>query len=282
MSRKGWIQLWLLSCVAILAAVVVASGAASSSPVAVNGPSSSHALRAFAVAGTLTLAAELQVAYPFTACPAGTPISVECYSRTGTGSVRGLGKVDESYTYMVDSLPAGCSRDQVRLPPTTMRLRVLGKGELELRMAGTGCVDRIPTLPLRAEAAFTITGGTGRYVGASGGGTYVDVSHGPPDFSGTDTWNGTLVVPGLEFDLTPPQLTGGANRTIRVPKRVRRVRVAFAVAAHDDIEGALPVKCRPRSRSWFRVGRTQVRCSATDSSANESKIAFVVTVKRRR
>jgi hypothetical protein len=190
--------------------------------------------------------------------------------------------MDESYAYLVDGSPAGCNPDQVRLLPATLRLRVLGKGDLELRVDSTGCVDRVPPNPVRAEAAFTITGGSGRYAGASGGGTYVDMSNGPPSFRGTDTWNGTLVVPGLSFDLTPPVLTGAAGRTIRVPRRVKRVRVGYAVTAQDDVEGALPVTCRPKSRSWFRVGRTQVRCSATDTSANESKVAFVVTVKRRR
>jgi HYR domain len=63
---------------------------------------------------------------------------------------------------------------------------------------------------------------------------------------------------------------------------VKRVRVGYTVTAQDDVEGALPVTCQPKSRSWFKVGRTQVRCSATDTSANESKVGFVITVKRRR
>jgi hypothetical protein len=82
--------------------------------------------------------------------------------------------------------------------------------------------------------------------------------------------------------VTPPTLTGASNRTIRVPKRLKRIRVRYAVDARDDVDGQLPVTCEPRSGSWFTVGRTRVLCSATDTSGNESGATFVVTVKRKR
>jgi hypothetical protein len=232
--------------------------------------------------GTYALDAQLDVAYPQTDCAAGTPSGVECYARTGRGVIRGLGSVTESSAYQVDSIPAGCGVDMVRLLPTTARLSVAGRGEIELRIDGTGCVPRIPGQPLQAEAGFTITGGTGRYAGASGGGRYRDVSHGSPSFRGRDTWSGTLVVPGLAFDLTPPALTGARHRTVPAPRGRKRVRVAYSVTAKDDVEGTLPASCRPKSRSWFTVGRTRVRCSAIDTSGNESTATFTVTVKRRR
>lgn len=244
------------------------------------GPSPSYSLLALADTGTLTFQAELSVVYPATPCPAGTGDFVECFARTGSGIVRGLGSMDESDAYLVES--AGCNEDFVRLLPTTARLSIPGKGQIELRVSGSGCVPRIAPQPLRAEADFTITGGSGRYAGASGGGRYVDLSYGPPSFRGRDTWTGTLVVPGLNFDLTPPTLTGVGSRTIRASRGLKRVRVAYTVTAQDDVDGALPVTCRPRSRSWFTVGRTRVRCSATDMSGNESTATFVVTVKRRR
>jgi len=75
---------------------------------------------------------------------------------------------------------------------------------------------------------------------------------------------------------------GAASKAVRVPKRLKRVRVAYTVTAHDDVDGAVDVTFRPRSCSWFTVGRTRVRCSATDTSANESTAAFAVTVKRTR
>jgi hypothetical protein len=231
--------------------------------------------------GTFTFDAQLGVTYPQTNCPAGNPSSVECYARTGRGIIRGLGSLTESSDYQVDSRPAGCSVDMVRLLPTTARLSVAGKGEIEIRIDGTGCVARRPPQPLQAEAEFAITGGTGRYAGASGGGRYRDLSNGPPGFRGRDTWTGTLVVPGLALDLTPPVVMGARNRTVRVPRTRNRVRVAYSLTARDDIDGNRPVSCQPRSRSLFTVGRTRVRCSAIDTSGNESRATFSVTVKRR-
>jgi hypothetical protein len=68
----------------------------------------------------------------------------------------------------------------------------------------------------------------------------------------------------------------------RAPRGKKRVRVKYAVSARDDVEGAIRAACRPKSGSWFRVGRTRVRCSATDTSGNESNATFIVTVKRTR
>lgn len=236
------------------------------------------------IAGTGSLAfdAQLDVRYPETSCPDGTPGGVECYSRTGSGIIRGLGNVTESYAYEVESAPSGCADNFVRLLSTTARLSILGKGEIELRISGTGCVARVPPQPLRGKAEFTITGGSGKYDGASGGGTYVDLSYGPPSFRGRDTWTGTLVVPALDFDLTPPVLAGARSRTIRAARGRARARVAYSVTVRDDVDGGLPATCLPRSGSLFKVGRTVVNCSAIDKSGNTRSGRFTVTVQARR
>jgi HYR domain-containing protein len=231
--------------------------------------------------GTLTFDAQLDVRYPYTSCPEGTPGGVECYARTGNGIIRGLGNVTESYTYEVESAPSGCADNFVRLLTTTARLSVLGKGEIELRISGTGCVARVAPQPLRAKAEFTITGGSGKYAGASGGGSYVDLSYGPPGFRGRDTWTGTLVVPGLDFDLTPPVFARARSRTVRAAGGGARARVAYSVAARDNVDGRLPVTCLPKSGSWFKVGRTVVNCSAIDKSGNTGRGRFTVTVRAR-
>jgi hypothetical protein len=232
--------------------------------------------------GTFTLAAELPVRYPPKACAPGTPSSIECFARAGSTTIRGLGTVTESYPYSVDSLPLGCALNQVRVLPAPVQLAVAGKGEIELRVDGSGCLDRVPPAPVQGVETFTITGGTGKYAGASGLGTIAHVSNGPPAWSGRDTWTGTLVVPGLEFDLTAPILTGTRNRTVRAPRGKKRVRVKYAVSARDEVDGAIRAACRPKSGSWFKVGRTRVQCSATDTSGNESRAAFLVTVRRAR
>ena len=99
---------------------------------------------------------------------------------------------------------------------------------------------------------------------------------------GTDTWSGSLDVPGHEFDVTPPTLSGLVNKTVRARKGAKRVRVKYRVTAQDLIDGSVPFWCEPSSGSRFRVGRTVVKCSATDTSANKATGSFRVVVKRRR
>jgi hypothetical protein len=134
---------------------------------------------------------------------------------------------------------------------------------------------------LTAPETFTVTGGSGIYAGASGSGTVTTASFGPPSFTGNDTWSGTLVVPGHEFDLTAPHIDGAISRVVRAPRRATGVRVSFAVTAADDRDGAVPVVCLPRSGSRFRIGRTTVTCTATDQSANAAKASFSINVRSR-
>lgn len=129
---------------------------------------------------------------------------------------------------------------------------------------------------------FTVTGGSGTYAGASGAGTLRHV--GAPGLAGThgrDLWLGTLVVPGLEFDLTAPTISGTASRTVRAPPRAKRVRVTYKVAA-SDASGPVSVRCEPPAGSFFRLGRTRVVCSAADVNGNTTVRAFTVTVTPRR
>jgi hypothetical protein len=232
----------------------------------------------------LAVHAEVSIRYPERPCPPSTDASFQCFARVGTAGISGLGTVEESYDYVLENNPAGCTApqgaDSVRLPATTARLVVAGKGVVEVSTSGTGCLARFGSL--QASEAFTITGGSGRYAGASGGGTVVTTSFGPPNFSGSDTWTGTLVVAGLQFDLTAPAINGAVGKMVRVARFAKRVRVTYTATAKDDVDGDVPVMCLPRSGSWFAVGLTSVACSATDTSANTSKVRFSVNVKRRR
>ena len=82
--------------------------------------------------------------------------------------------------------------------------------------------------------------------------------------------------------MTPPTLSGATSKTVRAPRGVNRVRVTYKVTATDDADGQVPATCRPGSGSRFPVGRTVVRCSATDSSANTASASFRITVRRSR
>jgi hypothetical protein len=54
--------------------------------------------------------------------------------------------------------------------------------------------------------------------------------------------------------------------------------VTFEVSALDAVDGALEVHCSPGSGTTFKVGRTRVRCSATDAHANTAEGSFNVNV----
>jgi hypothetical protein len=224
--------------------------------------------------GSLTIEAVLKMASRLGQCPPGSPPAADlCAARRGSGAVRGLGEVSETYTFFV----AEGTCDGVF--ETKVRLEVAGKGELQL------AVDRYRgeciSSSLNLSRAFTITGGSGIYAGASGGGT---VSHrASPTASGSagkDTWTGTLSVPGLEFDVTPPTFSGAVNKTVRARRGSTRVRVTYRVTASDAVDGSVPVSCQPRSGSSFKIGRAFVECSATDTSANAKTGRFSVIVKR--
>ena len=77
-----------------------------------------------------------------------------------------------------------------------------------------------------------------------------------------------MLVPGLEFDVVAPVMRGAVSKTVRARRGAKLVRVRYAVTARDDVDGVVPVSCRPRSGRRFRIGRTIVRCSAMDSSGH--------------
>jgi HYR domain-containing protein len=227
--------------------------------------------------GTLNLQEALRLVSDLVPCPPdGPPNATECRARTGEGALRGLGAVSATYTWAFRMGPPTCPPDLGKPLATAGRLTVQGKGEIRFSLAdGAHC---IPQEPIRNEPQdFTITGGTGPFEGASGSGTLTrSVSGG----SGSERWTGTLVAPAFEFDLTPPAFSGARAKTVRAPKGAKRVRVTYKVTASDAVDGRVRATCAPRSGSRFRIGRTIVRCSATDSSANTGRASFRVTVRR--
>ncbi len=231
-------------------------------------------------AGTVAVTMRVVIADDYRACPPGTPAEATgCFSRKGAADVQGLGRVQESWDPVVDETPAGCGPASLRFLPSTARFTVSGKGAIDVQVNGSDCLPFNPPSPVRGAETFTVTGGSGKFAGASGTGTIDHFSNGP-GAPGRDTWNGTLVVPGIEFDLTPPTIAGAGDIRVRAPRNTKRIRVRYHVGARDDVDGAVPVACRPKSGSFFTVGRrTVVRCSATDTSANTQTAHFAITVR---
>jgi HYR domain len=237
---------------------------------------------ATAATGTLDMNASLSLVSQLGGCqPAGG--ATDCAGRTVGGPFPGLGSVTSSYAFQMDLGSGACANGLGKALAYPIRLEVAGKGSIDFTTSEGPCIG---TEAVRTQTqAFTVTGGTGIYAGASGSGTLTR-SLGEPRADGTrhgfEKWQGTLTVSGLEFDLTGPTFAGAKSRKVVAPRHAKRVRVRFKVTATDDVDGPVPASCRPRSGSRFRIGRTQVHCSATDSSANAATASFRITVRRHR
>jgi len=213
-------------------------------------------------------------------CPPGSPSSLECPARTGDGPAPGLGAVTEAYSYLVHDGPPLCSQGNVKVLDYPVRWVVANKGEIDFALAAVEQCIAASDAVENATQSFTITGGTGIYAGASGSGSVARaVGFSGSTFRGSETWTGTLSVPGLDFDVTAPVLTGATNKTVKARKGAKRVRVTYSVTARDAVDGAVVASCAPRSGSLFKVGMTSVSCSASDKSANTGTARFRVTVR---
>jgi hypothetical protein len=210
-------------------------------------------------------------------CAAGMPTTTNCYSSVSLGSavVPGLGELTTAYTLIFDDFAAACGRVHAQIA-----IVVAGKGEINLATRSTGCItpDELTRFP---PIEVTVSGGSGRYAGATGSGLldYQNNETGGGSGSSRITWTGTLRVAGLAFDTTPPQITGTTSKVVKT-RLAAGARVRYAVSASDATDGAVPAVCSPKSGSIFRVGRTTVSCTSADSSGNDVTAHFAITVKR--
>jgi hypothetical protein len=257
--------------------VAVVSGSASLAGIAASPVSG-----VTAATGTLDMNASLPLVSQLGGCvPAGT--ATECAARTIDGPFPGLGRVTASYTFQMDLGSGTCPGGFGKALAYPIRLEVAGKGAIDFATSEGTCTA-IESVRTQTQA-FTVTGGTGIYAGASGSGTLVRSLGAPRDDGtrhGVETWLGTLTVPGLAFDLIPPKVAGATSRKVVARRHAKRVRVKFVVTATDDVDGPVPVRCKPRSGTRFHIGRTSVHCSATDTSANLATASFRITVRRHR
>ena len=237
-----------------------------------------------ATTGTLDMNATLRLVSVLGACPPGVS-ATGCAARTSTGLFAGLGEVTGTYMFLIDVGPPGCASGWGKARAYPVRFAVASKGEIHFELAAAAeCLNEEQEFAARAPTQmFTVTGGTGIYEGASGTGAVKrSLATTATGAAGTETWTGTLTVPGLEFDVTQPTLAGATNKTVRAKKGAKSARVTFKVTAQDDTDGGVPVRCNPRSGLRLPLGRTRVTCEATDSSGNRATAAFSVTVRATR
>jgi hypothetical protein len=214
-------------------------------------------------------------------CPSGTPSTVVCREHVGSGVIPGLGPVTERYLFLNQTGTAECPGNY-RVLGLSVRFTA-AKGAIDITTApSTDCMSEGQSVTLNFPSA-TITGGSVSYAGASGTGTLrKTLNPGSIGAFGKDTWEMTLLVPGLAFDTTPPVLRGAVTKTVIAARGVKLVRVTYRVTALDETNGSVPVTCTPRPGTRFKVGRTVVNCSATDKSGNTGHAGFNITVKARR
>jgi HYR domain len=225
--------------------------------------------------GTLQLQAQFHTAWNSIACPPQTSPSNGCFRFSGDAIVPGLGRATVAYTVLDDEPARGCHHFDF----TPVVVGVDGKGQIDATLVDPKTKCLVAPNPFGTFAA-TFTGGSGTYADASGSGVVQIQITGSDRGTSIDTWSGTLIVPALDFDVTPPVLRGAASKTVRAPKGAKRVRVRYTVTAEDVVDGTVPATCTPRSASFFKAGRTKVTCSATDSSGNTGRVRFTVTVRR--
>ena len=209
------------------------------------------------------------------------PTGNDCAGREISGAFPGLGQVSGKYSLPLAIGQPWCNPLQNKSLGYTARLSVAGKGEIHVAVAdGAECLD-CPAIRTQAQT-FTVTGGAGTYLGATGSGTLTRTLPLGVETYGTETWTGTLNVSGYEFNTTQPTISGATSKTVRAKKGAKSARVTFTVTAQDDTDGVVPTRCYPQSGSRFRLGRTQVTCAATDSSGNTATAAFRITVRKTR
>jgi hypothetical protein len=224
---------------------------------------------------SVALGARFSIQWAVADCPPGSPPTTDCYTAVGQETVRGVGQTRLDFLDAVDrSDPA----QQCEKWSLTGSLEAGSKGSLSFVGSSDGCIAWHSAL---GKNSFSITGGSGKLANTTGSGTLDFVAFAPGPFKGSVVLSGTLSTPNYTFDTTPPVLSGAVNRTIRVSRHARRVRVTYAASAQDAVDGQVPVSCKLRSGSFFKLGRTRVSCSATDSSGNTARGRFVVIVKRR-
>ena len=226
--------------------------------------------------GTLQVNGTFTTHFDYVECPVGTPATTECFRFVsfGTGVVPGLGKVTTAFTLIYDDYGSACAHVHAQIP-----ILVAGKGEIDLATRSIGCIN--PNTPgLVPSSEVTVSGGSGRYAGASGSGVLDNQGIANRSVGQrTDTWTGTLNVAGLTFDTTPPQIAGATPKAVKT-RAAKGTRVRYSISAADATDGPVPVVCVPKSGSVFRVGRTTVTCTAVDGSGNTAKARIVITVKR--
>jgi hypothetical protein len=150
----------------------------------------SRPVEAADAARTLPLRGTLQAAYNPTKCPTGTPVLTNgsvtpCYLVIAHGTIPSLGKTADRRIAIILHSTTKCPEVKFEIVLTA------AKGTLHAS-AAKRCLD--PQADVRA-LPFTITGGTGAFVNATGSGTITVRDSSAGYGFETETWHGTVTLP---------------------------------------------------------------------------------------
>lgn len=118
--------------------------------------------------------------------------NTRCTAITGIGQATHLGKSTEIAnvaSYITITLPGGCNPES-----RTTTLTAANGDTLTLAATGTNCPTSVPTMKTAFDN-YTVTGGTGRFAGASGSGT-ISATIDLATRTAVVTVSGTLSAPG--------------------------------------------------------------------------------------
>ena len=90
---------------------------------------------------------------------------------------------------------------------------------------------------------------------------------------GTDS---VLVLEPIVIDNIPPEIFLPEQTDFKVDSSLDQMIVEYEIKAIDDVDGEIIPDCNRQTGSFFSVGSTTVRCTATDSSENQSQNSFEV------
>jgi hypothetical protein len=205
-----------------------------------------------------------------TACPQGLSEGTECFHYSAGKLVPGLGRTSLAWNETINRT-GSCGAWKILDGSWTTP-----KGTIPFTGTSEGCPS--------------VNEGTGATVqimfapGSSGAFGTATAKFGQVNISAIKTepvrWSGTLAIPNVTFDTTRPKIAHVEKKVVKI-HRGQRGRAFYKVAARDAVDGLLKAKCRPRSGSFFPIGRTRVACSATDTSGNTATTSFLVIIKRR-
>ncbi len=224
------------------------------------------------------------------------------YAQVGSGDVSKELPGLELFIHrtLITHLPQVTKIAVVQEPPADVHVRDVA-GRVTGRTASGGLLNQIPNsvyftngagyavvvLLAAGSQPFTATA-----VGDPGGKYSLSISSLLPTLDGAMQVNeqaktGVLSSRGVASATFTPVVKElilfSPRANISASTRRGAVRVRYrSPRAHDGSGRRVPVTCRPRSGSLFRIGTTVVRCTAREPRAPVAHTTFTVVVKRKR